>query len=102
MPISRAIAAAVVSALLGAASTAELSAQARDGAIYGSVAAEGQPVAGATITVIGTGAPYVDASDDRGQFRLLSLPPGALRDPAPLVNAVPGRVAIVAAGGAAQ
>lgn len=43
------------------------------------VAAAGQPVAGAAIVVIGTEAPYVSTSDDRGQFRLLSLPPGSYR-----------------------
>jgi hypothetical protein len=59
--------------------SSELHAQTRVGALYGSVVSQGAPIAGATIVAQGTAAPFTATSDDRGQFRILNLPPGTYR-----------------------
>lgn len=56
-----------------------VSAQAHTGSIYGRVTANGIPLAGATITAVIAGVPQAAASDERGEFRILNLPPGSYR-----------------------
>jgi hypothetical protein len=59
--------------------TAVAVAQANTGAIYGTVAAGGEPVAGAMVTIVSATAPLVMTSDTAGGFRALQLAPGTYR-----------------------
>ena len=52
-------------------------AQIQTGGVLGTVVdQEGKPLPGVTVTLTGVGAPQVQATDEKGQFRFPGLPPG--------------------------
>src|SRR6185295_19143782 len=67
-------------AVLLAALAAPAAAQLQTGNLFGIVEdIAGAPLPGATVTLSGSGAPAVQTTDDKGQFRFPGLPPGIYR-----------------------
>ena len=71
------LALALVAAWLLAMVALPVCAQQQTGDLYGTVTDEQkQPLPGVTVTLTGVGAPQVQQSDEKGQFRFLNLYPG--------------------------
>ena len=67
-------------AVLLAALAAPVIAQLQTGNLYGTVVSpEGELMPGATVTLTGSGAPMVQTTNERGEFRFLGLPPGTYK-----------------------
>ena len=65
-------------AVLLAALAAPAAAQLQTGNLFGVVTnSDGAPLPGVTVTLAGGGAPAVQTTDERGEFRFLGLPPGS-------------------------
>ena len=52
-------------------------AQLQSGNLYGTVIDQGAALAGVTVTLMGGGAPHVQVTNARGQFRFIGLSPGS-------------------------